>query len=310
MVVVRALDQLRAGGHNPLVQDNSILPKGGSIIDSNSKHLFFTMISWESSWLRRRTIFLIAFSLLFVMQGGTFAFHMHENLSQPQRTSATFVLNMQPNQSRRTFLWTTCGFSFLAISTSASTVSAFPFGDDSKDRRQKELCLVNILRLQFWAITTATTLESEDIEQRKKTYLEARLGAKAMVAKKQKMGGGATPQVFTLKSLQLLGCLDDLSYYSKYNKKVLQLQEDLIESLASIVEFDGLETTQDPSPRSSLTLGQFNEEKATYIRRMLNERVTPLTQELVDFFGPESKAQCEEYIKQYYSNEIPLLPST
>jgi hypothetical protein len=258
---------------------------------------------------------MISLVLFFVMQGGVSAFNLQDQSSHPQLESATLLLKNHRISStqcrRRTFLSTIAGFSWLATSSSASF--AFPFGDDSKDRRQKELCLVNILRLQYWAKATAQILESsseEDVEKRKRAYLEARLGAKAMVAKKQKLGGGATPQVFTLLSLQLLGCLDDLSHYSKYNKKVIQLKEDLVESLASIVEFDGLETTQDPSPRSSLTLGQFNEEKATYIRRMLNERVTPLTQELVDFFGPESKAQCEAYIRQYYSNEIPLLQST
>lgn len=268
------------------------------------------------SYQGRMTSSLIAFLLLFVMQGRTFGFNTQEKLPRPQHYAETLSMNIHPKQAtRRTFLSTAAGGFSWSVTTTSSTSHAFPLGDNSKDRRQKELCLVNILRLQYWAKSTAMILSmssdtNDDIEQRKTAYLEARLGAKAMVAKKQKMGGGATPRVFTLLSLQLLGCLDDLTYYSKYNKKVVQLKEDLVESLASIVEFDGLETTQDPSPRSSLTLGQFNEDKATYVRRMLNERVTPLTQELVDFFGPESKAQCEEYIRQYYSNEIPIVPST
>jgi hypothetical protein len=194
----------------------------------------------------------------------------------------------------------------LVVVPSQQRAHAFPFGGDSHNRRQKELCIVNILRLQYWAQTVAGSLElSHDIEQRKRAYLEARLGAKAMVAKKQKVGGGATARVFLLVSLGIQGCLDDLSFYAKDKKKVDQLKEDLTEALASIVEFDGLETTQDPSPRSSLTLGQYNDQKALFVRRMLSERIMPLTQELVDYFGKETRVQCEAYVREYYASELP-----
>lgn len=211
------------------------------------------------------------------------------------------------DSNRRAFLSTAAALSTLVASTQPS--NSFPFGDNGKDRIQKELCIVNLLRLQYWARTITYTLEtSEDIDQRKRAYLEARLGAKAMVAKKQKVGGGASPRVFMLISLQITQCLDDLNYYAKNNKRVTQLKEDLIESLASIVEFDGLETTQDPSPRSSLTLGKYNDQKALFVRRMLSERVTPLTAELVDYFGPDTRAQCEGYVRDYYPNELPPTP--
>ena len=84
-----------------------------------------------------------------------------------------------------------------------------------------------------------------------------------------------------------------------------QLVLDIIESLASIVEFDGLETTQDPSPRSSLTLEMFTKDKGIFVSRMLSERVIPLIDDLVDCFGPEVKSRCDAYIKQYYSRELP-----
>jgi hypothetical protein len=206
--------------------------------------------------------------------------------------------------SRRNFLSSAAILS--SFTTNISSSSAFPFGDGAKDRRQKELCIVNVLRLQYWAISSADTLEfSDDTEKRKKVYLEARLGAKAMVAKKHKVGGGATPRVFSLISLQIKECLDDLNFYGKNNKRIAQISDDIVESLASIVEFDGLETTQDPSPRSSLTLGQYSDQKALYVRRMLSERITPLTQELVDYFGPDTRVQCEGYVKEYYPSELP-----
>jgi len=196
--------------------------------------------------------------------------------------------------------------------------NAFPFGNDSNvDRRQKELCLVNLLRLLYWSETIVYTLDSsssssedDDLvaieEQRKKAYLEARLGSKAMVGKKQnRVGGGATPRVFLLISLGITGCLEDLVFYAKDKKRIEQIKEDIIEGLASIVEFDGLETTQDPSPRSSLTMGQYNDQKAIFVKRMLSERISPLIEELVNYFGSETRTQCEAYIREYYTSELP-----
>ena len=102
----------------------------------------------------------------------------------------------------------------------------------------------------------------------------------------------------------------DLEYYARTRdrssrREMEQLRTDLVESLASVVEFDGLETTQDPSPRSSLTLAQFTENKGIFVKRMLMERTIPLTESIVRLFGSGTRAQCEAYIRQYYSNEIP-----
>ena len=126
---------------------------------------------------------------------------------------------------------------------------SLPFGDQQQNRRQKELCLVNLLRLQFWADSVSEklkALDTDDEESRKKVYMEARLGSKVMVASSKKISGGATVNVFMLKGLHLRECLDDLTYYAdKSSKKQMdQYKDDLIESIASIVEFDGLETTK------------------------------------------------------------------
>ena len=190
----------------------------------------------------------------------------------------------------------------LSSPSEASAVTLF----DKKERRQLELCIVAMLRLQYWAMTVATRLQNEETEEgRKKAYLEARLGAKVAVT--GKIGGGATGSVYTLGSLQIKDCLEDLQYYGK-SRKVNDLRDDLVESLASIVEFDGLETTQDPSPRSSLTLAMYDTKKSIYVSRMLSERVIPLTEELVASFGREVRNQCNEYVVQYYPNELPPVP--
>lgn len=251
-------------------------------------------------------------SLGFQMQS-----HGNGQIACARSTSRRILLasNGGRSDSRRDFLDRAVTLAGGAILSQPSVAAAFFFGNE-KDRRQKELCLVNLIRLRYWALTLATTLGStppsggdendynQVLEKRKNAYLEARLGAKAMVAEKQRVGGGASPRVFMLVSLQVKDCLDDLRFYAK-NKKIDQLKDDLVEALASIVEFDGLETTQDPSPRSSLTLSQYNDRKAMFVRRMLEERVAPLSDEIIRYFGPEIRLQCESYVEQYYPNELP-----
>jgi hypothetical protein len=183
--------------------------------------------------------------------------------------------------------------------------------DFSKDRRQLELCLVNLLRLQYWAMTLSDKLQElsidQDMQQLKSTYLETRLGAKVMISKTKMIGGGANANVFMLKGLQLKDCLADLLFYvdRSSKKKMKQETEDLIEALASIVEFDGLETTQDPSPRSELTLKMFTARKGVYVQRMLAERVVPLTEEMLRMFGPETKAKTTAIVREFYPKEVP-----
>jgi hypothetical protein len=211
--------------------------------------------------------------------------------------------------NRRTFLVTTSTLptAYGGFLHEANAIPLF----EKKDRRQLELCIVNILRVQYWARNIADTLQNaKSDDERRKAYLEARLGAKAMVAdKKVKLGGGASLFVITLRGLQMKEVLDDLRYYAK-SKQMDQYKDDLIEALASLVEFDGLETTQDSSPRSSLTMGMYTDDKSIYVRRMLSERISPLTDEIVNLFGQESKLQCAGYVEQYYPNELPRQPKT
>ena len=186
--------------------------------------------------------------------------------------------------------------------------NAFPFGDQ-QDRRQKELCLVNLLRLQFWASSVSEKLNELDInddESRKRLYIEARLGSKVMVAESKKVSGGANANVFMLKSLHLRECLSDLTFYAdtKNKRQMDKYKDDIIESIASIVEFDGLETTQDDSPRSSLTLSMYNSQKSVYVQRMLGERIVPLIDDILRLFGSEARVQTEYYMREFYSSEM------
>ena len=242
--------------------------------------------------------------------------HNHQQRRHAAR-SKLFDGNNRPslfcisNNNRRKFLVGGIASGLASLSFKPEKAQAALF-DNKKDRRQLELCIVTILRLQYWATNVVSKLqqlelgEEVDDERKKKAYLESRLGAKVAVT--GKIGGGANGNVYMLGSLQIKDCLEDVQYYGRSTKSprvVEDLIVDLVESLASIVEFDGLETTQDPSPRSSLTLSMYNDSKAIYVSRMLNERVIPLTQELVDSFGKDVKDRCNEYIVQYYPNELP-----
>jgi hypothetical protein len=213
------------------------------------------------------------------------------------------------NLNRRTFLVTTSTLptAYGGFLHEANAISPF----EKKDRRQLELCIVNILRVQYWARNIADTLQNaKSDDERRRAYLEARLGAKAMVAeKKVRIASGGSLFVITLRNLKMKEVLDDLRYYAK-SKKMDQYKDDLIEALASLVEFDGMETTQDPSPRSSLTMSMYNDDKSMYVQRMLSERISPLTEEIVNLFGQESKLLCEGYVVQYYPKELPRQPKT
>ena len=221
--------------------------------------------------------------------------------------------NPQPN-TRRTIIASFLPFA-LVVSLDPRThekdanALSLPFVDSAQDRRQKELCLVNLRRLQFWADTVSEKLlelDPSDDESRKRLYIEARLGAKVIVAESKRISGGATQNVFMLKGLRLRDCLEDLKYYANKGSKrqMDQYKDDLIESLASIVEFDGLETTQDDSPRSSLTLSMYNAQKSIYVQRMLGERIVPLIDDIIRLFGPEAREQTDYYMREFYPSEM------
>jgi hypothetical protein len=193
-----------------------------------------------------------------------------------------------------------------------------------QDRRQLEVCLVTLLRVMFWAqrqaieldtIAAAASSTTSDMGRQRALYLETRLGAKAALTGRIS-GGGATSRVYTLATLQLPACLVDLEWHAsqlQYRRqensnnslrKVSELCLSFRESLASIVEFDGLDTLTDPSPRATLTLTQYNTNKVMFVRRTLNELTIPVGQKLVTAFGPEPYQRSISFVQQYYSNEI------
>jgi len=208
-----------------------------------------------------------------------------------------------------------------ALVVGGATATAPPFANAAglfaaQPERQLELCIISLIRIAYWAEKTGLALlQSDNIEVRKQRYLEARLACKALVT--GKVGGGATYTVFTLNSLGFKECLKDLVLYADQTgvkgdrRKVAELQTDLIESLASVVEFDGLENTIESSgPRSSLTLSQYTESKATFVRRTLLEKVVPSVNALIRPFGDKVEGFCRDYVAKTYASELPgrLLP--
>ncbi|KAL7506265.1 hypothetical protein ACHAWX_000646 [Stephanocyclus meneghinianus] len=222
---------------------------------------------------------------------------------------------------------------------------ALPFFDESSRRRQLELCLVTVLRTQYWAMnvaksiknklftptttttTTTTTTSTEHTDnimteaQRKQPYLEARLGAKALLT--QKIGGGSNANVLKLSSFHIKECLDDGKYWcgekiengasfssKREGRRLCRVEletasENLVEALASLVEFDGLENTVDPSPRSSLMLSMYTPQKGEFVYRTLTERVVPSCEGYLNVFS-EKRGLVLEFVRREYSEEIPL----
>ena len=214
------------------------------------------------------------------------------------------------------------------VTLSPSDASAIPFlGGGAEDKRQLELCLVTVLRVKYWAMGVSKSIDNmlqragtaipSDIE--KAPYLEARLGAKSLLT--GRVGGGANQKVYTLAGLQLKGCLKDAEYWANLQAKAGEKKdklaaiqryatasEGIVESLAACVEFDGLETTLDPSPRSSLMLGQYTNQKAQFLTRMLKERVIPSCDALVKCFDGEARERSMRYLKENYYSELPPPP--
>ena len=87
---------------------------------------------------------------------------------------------------------------------------------------------------------------------------------------------------------------------------IISIAQDIVESLAAVVEFDGLDNTQDPSPRSSLALSMYNDSKGIYVKRLLLERTVPNCVKFVNCFGSDRRVYCERYIRSTYPNEVPM----
>jgi hypothetical protein len=192
-----------------------------------------------------------------------------------------------------------------------------------RERSQLEFCLVNVLRTKYWAnflSFSLTTALNDKRERARDLFLEARLGSKAILT--QKVGGGANIRVYNLAGLKLKDCLNDsVEWYDDFmkaekkrgiNKKTISrskrdLQEavdDIIYALGSCVEFDGLESVTDASPRSSLTLSMYTTDKATFVKRTLDEKLIPSIESFLGFFDKDLVDRCRYYVQQNYPNEF------
>ena len=199
----------------------------------------------------------------------------------------------------------------------ASANPSLPGQPPPRERRQLELCLVAVLRVTFWAEALAEVLEPTAVSQGANTvaatqestlpqkpliqasYLDARLGAKGMLT--GRVGSGASYRAYTLATLQVPNCLQDLQYY---RPSAASTAQDFREALASLVEFDGMDSLLDASPRTSLTLAQYSDAKRIYVVRILREQVVPLGRKLVNGFDAAAVDRAMSYILSYYSSEL------
>lgn len=261
------------------------------------------------------------------------------NVSAPPKApghkpARSITTSLEGTAKRRDFIKASTAILPIAITYQPPSAKALslPF-TSPPSRRQLELCLVGVLRLRYWAHTVAASISESRrtapptglTDSMKSPYLESRLGAKAALT--GRIGGGANAAVRTLASLEIRGCLRDAAYWydeyflgkknlageSKERRATLRRRrvvldaaaEDIVESLAAVVEFDGLENLQDASPRSSLALGMYDDSKARFIGRTLDERTVVCCDAFVDCFGGEERDVCERYVKVNYPGEYP-----
>ncbi len=245
--------------------------------------------------------------------------------------------NNNNNSNRRKFLISSGITSSSFLLPFQQEASALPFFQ--QDRRQLELCLVQVLRTKYWAMNVAKSMNTKLLSpttddviellsdaQRRQPYLEARLGAKAILTKK--IGGGANSNVVKLASFQLKECLDDGKYWCTELAKTNQLpgqstgelkngkrfcsnelasiSDEIIESLASIAEFDGLDGLDQASPRSSLMISMYDSKKGTFVYRTLVERIIPSCDQYLQLFGNDRLNLCLEFVRSEYPEEMPI----
>lgn len=182
----------------------------------------------------------------------------------------------------------------------AAASAVLPRSALARERAQLELCLVVVLRVKYWAHGLAATLPSS-----RDSYLEARLGAKALLS--GKIGGGASYNVIKFAPLKLRSCLEDAGAAKSdafARERVRQVSSEIVEGLASLVEFDGMDTLTDDSPRSSLTLAQYSDAKGTFVRRVLLEKVEPGCDRFLLLFDGEVVAKCVGYVEKFYPEEV------
>jgi hypothetical protein len=217
-------------------------------------------------------------------------------------------INKSKDRGRRSLMTSTL-MGCLTVPCKSASAAFF-----TSDHRQLELCLVGALRVLYWAQRQVALLDAAEGEDRKKAlYLETRIGAKAVLTGRAS-GSGATSRVFSLATVQLPACLSDLEWYAsqirdrRRRSEVSELIISFRESLASIVEFDGLDTLTDPSPRSAITMSQYDAKKFVFVQRTLKELVVPTAKQLVTAFGLEAYQQSSNFVLQYYASETILNP--
>lgn len=240
---------------------------------------------------------LKSFLLSFLLIDAVISYQSHRLLSKNAQVS-TALSTKRPvdalplaDVNRRAFL-ALCGG--LATPPSAN---AFPL---LRDRRQLDLCLVAVLRVLYWTRDLDRRFRAN--EQVQDVYLEARLGAKAILTKK--IGGGANGRVISLGGLSLPEVLEDLESYAPHQSTFFDLRRDVIEALASLVEFDGFDSLTDPSPRASLTMRQYTDQKGTFCRRTISERLLPALTLVLNTFDPDVLQRSKSYTKLYYPEEV------
>ena len=291
---------------------------------------------------RMKTIISVAFMYLGALLGhwSVFALNSHSVIGRGKaRRQSTTTLLLQSNDNhselcaydaefndwfltedtvsiidRRTMLQRTC---FISASAALPTLTARVSSASAAERRQLELCLVIIWRVLYWVqgLLYRWNEAAGNREAVQQIYLEARLGSKSCLTGGKNVGvvTGIPPiaakNLYTLSTLQFASVLDDLQAVHNTKAPFATKCRDWYESLASLVEFDGLDSLTDPSPRPQLLINQITDKKLVYVKRMMQERIVPLARELIFTFPDDARTISQSYVERYYANEIPPAPA-
>ncbi|GMI60750.1 hypothetical protein ScalyP_jg2158 [Parmales sp. scaly parma] len=186
--------------------------------------------------------------------------------------------------SRQAFLYAPLTSSLVLISNKNSPQPTF------------ELVATTICRVTAFFTKSSADLTSPLPEDVTDSYIAIRLATKDLLTSK-----GAS----YLSSFDFRHRLAIASSYSLNEATAKSLSQELIEQLASIVEFDGLDQLAYDSPRTSLMMRQITQDKIKYVRRTV-ATILDLLLAIEECYGEEQQEYIIRLMTQYYPDEVVL----
>jgi len=171
-------------------------------------------------------------------------------------------------------------------------------GLENSQKYSLELQLATLARTRSYYSVALRDLD--DADYAKAAYIDLRLSSKALLTTKIP-NGSSSPMLFKLASFRFRSMLATSNASTATQRR-------LIESISSIVEWDGLDSLSSDSPRTTLFERNYSIEKVRYVRQLGESIVQLLDSAVVEVGGENALEKSSSLMLQYYPDEI-FLPT-